>query len=133
MDQQEAVIQNLQGGQDRRRREPIIEDEYENEEDDDGEEDIVSEVGRGGMGRPRRGRRGRGPRGNLRGRDGVDRNLGSIKLKIPSFQGRNDPEVYLEWEKKIELIFDCHNYSEEKKVKLAVMNSLIMQLFGGIN
>jgi hypothetical protein len=50
-------------------------------------------------------------------------------MKIPSFQGRTDPKAYLEWEKKIELIFDCHNYSEEKKVKLA----LIMQLFGGIN
>ena len=73
------------------------------------------------MGRPRGGRRGRGPRGNPSGRDGLDRNLGSIKLKIQSFQGRSDPEVYLEWEKKIELIFDCHNYSEEKKVKLAVI------------
>jgi hypothetical protein len=30
------------------------------------------------------------------GRDGVDRNLGSIKMKIPSFQGRTDPETYLE-------------------------------------
>jgi hypothetical protein len=38
-----------------------------------------------------------------------------------SFQGRTDPKAYLEWEKKIELIFDCHNYSEEKKVKLAVI------------
>uniref|UniRef100_A0A2N9IG56 CCHC-type domain-containing protein n=1 Tax=Fagus sylvatica TaxID=28930 RepID=A0A2N9IG56_FAGSY len=26
-----------------------------------------------------------------------------------------------EWEKKIDLVFDCHNYSEEKKVKLAVI------------
>ena len=121
MDQQEAVIQTLQGGQDRRRREPIIENEYEIEEDDEDVEDVVSEFGRGGLGRFRGGRRGRGPRGNPRGRDGVDRNLGSIKLKIPSFQGRSDPEVYLEWEKKIELIFDCHNYSEEKKVKLAVI------------
>jgi translation elongation factor EF-4 len=24
----------------------------------------------------------------------------------------------LEWEKNVELIFECHNYSEEKKVKL---------------
>ncbi|RVW12377.1 hypothetical protein CK203_108084 [Vitis vinifera] len=36
-------------------------------------------------------------------------------MKIPSFQGKNDPEVYLEWEKKVEFIFECHNYSEEKK------------------
>ena len=44
-----------------------------------------------------------------------DRNLGSIKINLPYFQGRNDPEVYLEWEKKVELIFDCHNYSGKKK------------------
>ena len=42
-------------------------------------------------------------------------------MKIPSFQGRNDPDVYLEWERKVELIFECHNYSEEKKVKLAAV------------
>jgi hypothetical protein len=41
-------------------------------------------------------------------------------MKIPSFQGKNDPEAYLEWE-KVELIFECHNYFEEKKVKLAVI------------
>ncbi|XP_016740300.2 uncharacterized protein [Gossypium hirsutum] len=34
---------------------------------------------------------------------------------------RSDPEAYLEWEKKIELVFDCHNYSEIKKVKLAAI------------
>ena len=50
-----------------------------------------------------------------------DNNLGSIKMKILSFQGRNDPEVYLEQEKKIELVFDCHNYFELKKVKLAAI------------
>ena len=44
-----------------------------------------------------------------------------IKLKVPSFQGRNDPDVYLEWERRIELVFDCHTYSEEKKLKLAVV------------
>ena len=42
-------------------------------------------------------------------------------MKIPSFQGKNDPEVYLEWEKKVEFIFECHNYSEEKKVKLTMI------------
>jgi hypothetical protein len=39
-------------------------------------------------------------------------------MKIPSFQGKNDPKAYLEWEKKVELIFECHNSFEEKKVKL---------------
>ena len=44
-----------------------------------------------------------------------------IKMKIPSFQGRNDLEAYLEWEKKVEMVFDCHHYFEEKKVKLAAI------------
>ncbi|KAJ4715125.1 Transposon Ty3-I Gag-Pol polyprotein [Melia azedarach] len=50
-----------------------------------------------------------------------DSNLGSIKMKIPTFQGKNDPELYLEWERKVEHVFDCHNYSEEKKVKLVAV------------
>jgi hypothetical protein len=33
----------------------------------------------------------------------------------------NDPEAYLEWETKMEMVFDCHNYSEIKKVKLAAI------------
>ncbi|XP_038979001.1 LOW QUALITY PROTEIN: uncharacterized protein LOC120109324 [Phoenix dactylifera] len=62
-------------------------------------------------------------RGGWRGRrvDDVDRSLGNIKMKIPSFQGKSNPEAYMEWEKKVELVFDCHNYSEEKKVKLAAV------------
>jgi len=51
----------------------------------------------------------------------IDRNLGSIKLKIPAFKGKTDPEAYLDWEKKVEMIFDIHRYSEEKNVKLAVV------------
>jgi hypothetical protein len=51
----------------------------------------------------------------------VDRNLGSIKLKIPAFKGKYDPKAYLDWEKKVEMLFDSHRYSKEKKVKLAVV------------
>ena len=42
-------------------------------------------------------------------------------MTIPMFQGKNDSKLYLECEKKVEHVFDCHNYSEEKKVKLAVV------------
>ena len=42
-------------------------------------------------------------------------------MKILSFQGKNDPWVYLEWERKVKMVFYCHNYSENKKVKLAVI------------
>lgn len=44
-----------------------------------------------------------------------DDNLGSIKVKIPPFQYRNNPEAYLEWEKRMKMVFDCHNYFEIKK------------------
>ncbi|KAL4318322.1 hypothetical protein GQ457_18G007920 [Hibiscus cannabinus] len=40
------------------------------------------------------------------------------EINIPPFHGKTDPEAYLAWEKKIEHIFECHNYSELKKVKL---------------
>uniref|UniRef100_A0A2N9FXB1 RNA-directed DNA polymerase n=1 Tax=Fagus sylvatica TaxID=28930 RepID=A0A2N9FXB1_FAGSY len=90
MDLQDAAIRNLQGGRDRRRRERRVENEYENEGDGEDEEDLASEVG---SGRHRRVRRERGHEWNPGGRDGVDRSLGNIKMKIPSFQGRTDPEV----------------------------------------
>ncbi|GKU99878.1 hypothetical protein SLEP1_g12658 [Rubroshorea leprosula] len=35
--------------------------------------------------------------------DRQDHDLCSIKMKIPPFQGKNDPDVYLEWEKKLVL------------------------------
>jgi hypothetical protein len=54
--------------------------------------------------------------------------LDVIKLKTPSFQGKNDPKVYLEWEKKVDWIFYCHKYSEAKKVKLVVIEFLDYEL-----
>jgi len=58
---------------------------------------------------------------NVGGHADLDGDLDTIKLKIPFFQGKNDPEAYLEWEKKVDWIFDSHNYSEVKKVKLVVI------------
>jgi hypothetical protein len=48
-----------------------------------------------------------------RGAMGVDGD--SSELKIPSFQCRSDPKAYLEREKKVDWIFDCHDYSEQKR------------------
>ena len=42
-------------------------------------------------------------------------------MKISSFQVKSDLEAYLEWEKKIELVFYCHNYSKLKEVKLTTI------------
>ena len=84
---------------------------------------VGRDMGRGARRYQNRGR----VRGNFGGAfggygnyDDVDRNLGSIKLRIPTFLGKTDPKAYLEWEKRVDLIFYCHNFSEEKKVKLVV-------------
>ncbi|WZY99598.1 hypothetical protein YC2023_071927 [Brassica napus] len=45
--------------------------------------------------------------------------LSGLKLKIPSFHGKVDPDAYLEWEKKIELVFNCQHYSNAKRIKIA--------------
>ncbi|XP_056854326.1 uncharacterized protein LOC130503781, partial [Raphanus sativus] len=52
-------------------------------------------------------------------RDRPDDRLGNLKLRIPVFGGTSNPDDYLDWEKKIELVFDCQDYSEKKKVRLA--------------
>ena len=51
----------------------------------------------------RRGGNGGGPRPNR---------IEGVKLNIPSFKGKSDPEAYLEWELKIEHIFSCNTYEE---------------------
>ena len=128
MDRQDIVIASLREEhthrapnarrQERRARVDDFDAYHEDEFED--EEDQVS-LNNEGRFEPRGERRDRGFRRDPRWQDGTDRNLGNIKMKIPLFQGKNDLEVYLEWEKKVEFIFECHNYSKEKKVKLTVI------------
>ncbi|RVW44855.1 hypothetical protein CK203_087056 [Vitis vinifera] len=96
-------------------------DYHENEFEDENDQASLNHENRFVL----RGERcGRGFRIAPRWQDETDRNLGNIKMKIPSFQGKNDPEVYLEWEKNVEFIFECHNYSEEKKeMKIAMIRA----------
>ncbi|KAH9716889.1 hypothetical protein KPL71_021624 [Citrus sinensis] len=103
------------GGNNRCRYEPMDEYMAENEFWEDDGDERASDVDRDRV-TCRGGRQERGYR-----RDDEDRDLGKIKVTILSFQGKNELEAYLEWEKKVKLIFDCHNYLEEKKVKLAVI------------
>ena len=42
-----------------------------------------------------------------------------IKLKIPLFHGKADPDAYLEWEKKIEIVFNCQHYTNAQRIQLA--------------
>jgi hypothetical protein len=51
-------------------------------------------------------------------RDVISVDGDSSKLKIHSFQVRSDLEAYLEWEKKVDWIFNCHVCSDKKEVKV---------------
>ncbi|GKV11343.1 hypothetical protein SLEP1_g22607 [Rubroshorea leprosula] len=121
MKKQDAVIAKLYQT---RNRSPNLHRNDANDDFNDDYEDALNNDTQNSnfsLDRIMRGRGGQREQNLTRWGDCQDRDLGSIKMKIPLFQGKNDPDVYLEWEKKVELEFDCHNYSEEKKVKLAVV------------
>ena len=125
MDRQDAVIASLREESTQRApnakmqgRRVCVDDFDDYHEDEFEDEEDQASLNNEGRFAPRGERRGRGFRRDPRWQDVTNRNLGNIKMKIASFQGINDPEVYLEWEKKVEFIFECHNYSEEKKVTI---------------
>ena len=113
MDRQDDVIatwregrpQGVPNGRRHVRCVPVDNSDGDHEDEFEGEEDQVSLNGEGRF-VPRGERHGRGFQTGPRWRDGIDRNLGNIKMKILSFQGKSDPEAYLKWEKKVELIFE---------------------------
>ena len=58
--------------------------------------------------------------GYRRGNDGLRQNrmegqnrIERVKVNVPHFKGRSDPDAYLDWEMKIEHVFSCNNYTEE--------------------
>ena len=129
MDRQDVVITTLHKERPQRvpnarrqERRAHVDDSDEDHEDEFEDEEDQASLNNEGRFVLRGERCGRGFQRDPRWQDGIDRNLGNIKMKIPLFQGKNDHEAYLEWDKKVELIFKCHNYSDEKKVKLAVID-----------
>ena len=105
----------------RQERRACVDDSDDDHEDEFEDEEDQASLNNEGRFVPRGERRGRGFRKDPRWQDGTNRNLGNIKMKIPLFQGKNDLEAYLEWEKKVELIFEYHNYFEEKSVKHVII------------
>ena len=69
-----------------------------------------------------------GQRGNLHSVGGHD-NLDGIKLKIPTFQGKNNPDTYWECERKVDWIFYCRSYLEAKKME-DYIDSMRQQISG---
>src|SRR4051812_19081966 len=98
--------------------------------DDDAAAPAAHPAGRGNGGRGTRGRgadiphgRGFAPFGarphvanpEVQQEDG----LGKPKFSLPKFEGSNDVEEYLIWELKIEKLWRLHEYTEDRKIKLA--------------
>ncbi|CAA7039341.1 unnamed protein product [Microthlaspi erraticum] len=48
-------------------------------------------------------------------------------MMIPPFHGNNDPDVYLDWERKCEIIFNRHNIADINRVTLAAMEFKVMR------
>ncbi|XP_068499560.1 uncharacterized protein [Phaseolus vulgaris] len=44
------------------------------------------------------------------------------RVDLPHFHGKENVEVYLDWEMKVEQLFACHRVSEDRKVPLATLS-----------
>ncbi|VFQ80058.1 unnamed protein product, partial [Cuscuta campestris] len=44
-----------------------------------------------------------------------------FKVDIPAFEGKNDPDEFLEWLETVERVFDFKDVSDEKKVKIVAL------------
>ena len=45
-----------------------------------------------------------------------------VRVDLPHFHGKENVEIYLDWEMKVEQLFACHRVSEERKVPLATLS-----------
>ncbi|VFQ94452.1 unnamed protein product [Cuscuta campestris] len=50
-----------------------------------------------------------------------EKSTSDFKVDMPTFEGKNDPDDFLEWLETVERVFDFKNVSEEKKVKLVAL------------
>ncbi|KAK1664885.1 hypothetical protein QYE76_053044 [Lolium multiflorum] len=81
---------------------------------------LLQGMGRGvGRGLPRGVNRGFVEIGARRVPPQQDDGLGKPKFSIPRFEGTTDVEEYLTWELKIERLWRLHDYTEDRKIKLA--------------
>ena len=45
-----------------------------------------------------------------------------VRVDLPHFHGKENVEIYLDWEMKVEQLFACHKVSKENKVPLATLS-----------
>ncbi|XP_051120410.1 uncharacterized protein LOC127244115 [Andrographis paniculata] len=50
----------------------------------------------------------------------VDDDLSTIRITLPTFGGLRGAEEFLNWTTKCDMAFDCHNYSDGKKFRMAI-------------
>ncbi|VFQ86098.1 unnamed protein product [Cuscuta campestris] len=74
------------------------------ESEDEQEEDAQSEV----------------PSATMR-RNNQEKSSSNFKVEIPTFDGKDDPEDFIEWLEMIERVFDYTEVPEDKKVKLVAL------------
>ena len=110
----------------RRRNQPIPEEQQSQSSEDNSDTDRTEPE------EPRRERAGRGNRREYRVQgdaspvrrrfrdDEVAWQGGKdLKLTPPTFAGKVDPDAYIEWERRMEYIFEYYRYTEAKKIALA--------------
>lgn len=54
-------------------------------------------------------------------RNNQEKSSTDFKVEIPTFDGKDDPDDFIEWLETIERIFDFKDVEEEKKVKLIAL------------
>ena len=94
-------------------------EDYEADADEQVEENVLDgeEVEQPAPGRPRQlNRNARPPPRPVRNDDD---HVAKLKLNIPPFEGRYNPDAYLTWELEVEQRFACLNYPEDRRVAAA--------------
>ena len=82
--------------------------------------------------RPRRGAQNRDP-GDVNPFASIDRTdegLGGVKLKIPTFDGKNDPDAFLDWKEKLNLFLIVKTSLKRKRLDWPPLSLLAMLLTG---
>ena len=51
-----------------------------------------------------------------------ERKAKETRVDLPHLHGTNDIDTFLDWEMKVEQLFECFNVSEERKVPLATLS-----------
>jgi len=55
-----------------------------------------------------------------------------FKVDLPEFEGQLDPDLFLDWLRTVERVFDYKDVVEEKKVKLVALKLRNTPPFGGL-